>query len=79
MTTSDLVANVEASCQVAHAISTHEAFIESDWFTAMDDKKSEFAPSQTKELGTGFIGSGEHRRFLTRPFTTSTSTLMLTR
>jgi CRISPR system Cascade subunit CasC len=37
MTTSDLLVDVEATCQVAHAISTHEAIIESDYFTAMDD------------------------------------------
>ncbi|MGO8813940.1 MAG: type I-E CRISPR-associated protein Cas7/Cse4/CasC [Terriglobia bacterium] len=63
MTTSDLVVNVEAACQVAHAISTHEAFIESDWFTAMDDKKAEFASTQTELAGAGFIGSGESETF----------------
>ncbi|MBI5971365.1 MAG: type I-E CRISPR-associated protein Cas7/Cse4/CasC [Deltaproteobacteria bacterium] len=59
MTTSDLVVNVEAACQVAHAISTHEAIIESDYFTAMDDKNSEFAPTQTKKKAAGFMGAGE--------------------
>lgn len=63
MTTSDLVVNVEAACQVAHAISTHEAIIESDWFTAMDDKKAEFAPTQTKKIGAAYIGSDESRTF----------------
>lgn len=63
MTTSDLVVNVEAACQVAHAISTHEAIIESDWFTAMDDKKAEFASTQTEVAGAGFIGSGESETF----------------
>ncbi len=63
MTTSDLVVNVEAACQVAHAISTHEAFIESDRFTAMDDKKAEFASTQTELAGAGFIGSGESETF----------------
>ncbi len=63
MTTSDLVVNVEAACQVAHAISTHEAFIESDWFTAMDDKKAKFASSQTELAGASFIGSGENETF----------------
>lgn len=33
--------SVEASCQVAHAISTHEVYIEGDYFTAIDDLKSE--------------------------------------
>jgi len=58
MTTSDLVVNVEAACQVAHAIGTHETIIECDWFTAMDEKKMEFAPTQTEQAGAGFIGSG---------------------
>jgi CRISPR system Cascade subunit CasC len=55
MTTSDLVVNVEAACQVAHAISTHEAIIESDYFTAMDDKKT--GP------GAAFMGTGETEIF----------------
>lgn len=63
MTTSDLVVNVEAACQVAHAISTHEAFIESDYFTAMDDKKPEFASTQTGKTGAAFLGSGETETF----------------
>jgi CRISPR system Cascade subunit CasC len=63
MTTSDLVVNVEAACQVAHAISTHEAFIESDWFTAMDDKRAEFASTQTERAGAAFVGSGENETF----------------
>lgn len=63
MTTSDLVVNVEAACQVAHAISTHEAFIESDYFTAMDDKKPEFASTQTEKTGAAFLGSGETETF----------------
>jgi len=63
MTTSDLVVNVEASCQVAHAISTHEVLIESDYFTAMDDKKSEFATTQTELAGAAFLGSGETETF----------------
>lgn len=59
MTTSDLVANVEAACQVAHAISTHETMIESDYFTAKDDKKLDFASTQTDKTGAAFLGSGE--------------------
>lgn len=55
MTTSNLVVNVEAACQVAHAVSTHEAVIESDWFTAMDDMKT--GP------GAAYIGSGEGETF----------------
>lgn len=63
MTTSDLVVNVEAACQVAHAISTHEAFIESDYFTAMDDMKAKFAMTQREELGAGFVGSRDKETF----------------
>lgn len=37
MVTSDAFADVEASMQVAHAISTHKVSLESDYFTAMDD------------------------------------------
>ena len=63
MTTSDLVVNVEAACQVAHAISTHETLIESDYFTAMDEKKVEYALTQTDATGAGFLGSGETETF----------------
>jgi len=63
MTTSDLVVNVEAACQVAHAIGTHETIIESDYFTAMDDKKPEFASTQTERTGAAFLGSGETETF----------------
>jgi CRISPR system Cascade subunit CasC len=63
MTTSDLVVNVEATCQVAHAISTHETIIESDYFTAMDDKKGKYAVSQTEKGGAAFLGSGDTETF----------------
>jgi len=63
MTTSDLVVNVEAACQVAHAISTHEVFIESDYFTAMDDKKAEYVSTQTEKAGAAFLGSGDTETF----------------
>jgi len=55
MTTSDLLVDVEAICQVAHAISTHETIIESDYFTAMDDL--------TTEPGAAFLGSGDTETF----------------
>lgn len=63
MTTSDLVVNVDAACQVAHAISTHETLIESDYFTAMDDLKAAYAPTQTERMGAAFLGSGETETF----------------
>ncbi len=37
MVTSKALVNVEASMQVAHAISTNRVFMESDYFTAVDD------------------------------------------
>lgn len=43
--------NREAAVQVAHAITTHKAEIEDDWYTAVDDLKK---PSE--DAGAGFIG-----------------------
>jgi CRISPR system Cascade subunit CasC len=63
MTTSDIVVDVEAACQVAHAISTHETLIESDYFTALDDLQNQFVESQTKRGGAGFVSSAENRTF----------------
>jgi CRISPR system Cascade subunit CasC len=63
MTTSDLVVNVEATCQVAHAISTHETIIESDYFTAMDECKVRYAVGQMGNAGAAFLGSGETETF----------------
>jgi len=51
MTTSDLLVDVEAVCQVAHAISTHETIIEGDYFTAMDDLG--------EGPGAAFLGRGD--------------------
>jgi CRISPR system Cascade subunit CasC len=59
MTTSDLIADVEAACQVAHAISTHETLVEGDYFTAMDDRQADFVSSQVKGGGAAFLGSGD--------------------
>lgn len=55
MTTSDLVEDVEAACQVAHAISTHEVRIERDYFTAMDDL--------SRDKGAGFVSNGDSSTF----------------
>ncbi len=63
MTTSDLIVDVEAACQVAHAISTHETLIESDYFTAMDDLKETFATAQSQSRGAAFLGSGDTETF----------------
>lgn len=55
MTTSELVEDVEAACQVAHAISTHEVRIERDYFTAMDDL--------SEGSGAGFVGGGDQSTY----------------
>jgi len=59
MTTSDLIADVEAACQVAHALSTHETLTEGDYFTAMDDRQGDFITSQVDGKGAAFLGSGD--------------------
>ncbi|WP_432161540.1 type I-E CRISPR-associated protein Cas7/Cse4/CasC [Streptomyces sp. NRRL F-5630] len=43
--------NVDASVQVAHALSTHETQLEFDYFTAVDDK------TEKEETGAGMIGT----------------------
>lgn len=43
--------NREAAVQISHALTTHRAMIEDDYYTAVDDlKKSE------EDLGAGFVG-----------------------
>jgi CRISPR system Cascade subunit CasC len=46
--------SVDAACQVAHAISTHEVIDQFDYFTAVDDQAQE-----ADERGAGMIGSIE--------------------
>lgn len=46
--------NVDAACQVAHAISTHEVTPEFDYYTAVDDEKSK------DQAGSAMIGSLEY-------------------
>lgn len=43
--------NLEASCQVAHAISTHRINMEMDFFTAVDDLQTQ------EEAGAGMMGT----------------------
>lgn len=45
--------NVDAACQVAHAISTHRASMEMDFYTAVDDLQPEEDP------GAGMMGTVE--------------------
>lgn len=47
--------NVDAAAQVAHAISVHEAAVESDYFTAVDDAIEQAG----EETGAGMIGTIE--------------------
>lgn len=53
MVTSDAFRDVEASMQVAHAISTNKVSVESDYFTAMDDMLS---GATMDEAGAAMIG-----------------------
>jgi CRISPR system Cascade subunit CasC len=46
--------NVDAACQVAHAISVHAVDNEFDYFTAVDDRKAD-----ASEAGAGMIGTIE--------------------
>lgn len=48
--------NVDAACQVAHAISTHATETEFDFFTAVDDVK---ADTEDADAGAGMMGSVE--------------------
>jgi CRISPR system Cascade subunit CasC len=44
--------NVEAACQVAHAISVHKVAIEDDYFTAVDDLKTAAEDAGAAHVGT---------------------------
>jgi CRISPR system Cascade subunit CasC len=47
--------NVEAACQVAHAISVHPVVIEDDYFTAVDDLNDRSEDTGSAHIGeTGF-------------------------
>ncbi len=45
--------NRDSSVQVSHAITTHKAIVEDDYFTAADDLK---LPSEGDDMGAGFVG-----------------------
>lgn len=67
MVADDKSMNVDASCQVAHSISTHQVETEIDYFTAVDDLK-EIEPNED-DAGAGMIGQVElngscHYRYL---------------
>lgn len=55
--------NVDAAAQVAHAISVHRVENESDYYTAVDDRKSrregDLEESGEEDRGAGMIGTVE--------------------
>ncbi len=53
MVADDASLNVDAACQVAHAISTHPVTTEFDYYTAVDDQ------NPAEETGAGMIGTIE--------------------
>lgn len=57
MVADDADLNVDAACQVAHAISTHAAENEFDFFTAVDDDKSR--AEEREDAGAGMMGAIE--------------------
>jgi len=57
MTTSEAFRDVEASCQVAHALSTHKVDHEFDYFTAVDDLQG--LSEQEEDAGADMIGDVE--------------------
>lgn len=56
MVADDTDLNVDAACQVAHALSVHPAENEYDFFTAVDDAKAEGAE---EDSGAGMMGTVE--------------------
>lgn len=50
--------NREAAVQVGHAITTHRALVEDDWFSAVDDLKTREEDSGAGHLGEAGFGSG---------------------
>ncbi|HLR96552.1 MAG TPA: type I-E CRISPR-associated protein Cas7/Cse4/CasC [Jiangellaceae bacterium] len=60
MVANDTDLNVDAACQVAHAISVHAADPEYDYFTAVDDLKDrEEEQEEAADAGAGMIGTVE--------------------
>lgn len=59
MVANDTDLNVDASCQVAHAISVHAADSEFDYFTAVDDLKVRAGDGEQGDAGASMIGTVE--------------------
>ncbi len=56
MMAGDPMYNRDAAVQVAHALTTHEAIVEDDYYVAVDDLKD---PADREDAGTSFIGVQE--------------------
>lgn len=48
--------NIDAACQVAHAISTHRVSMEMDFYTAVDELKKELQPEGKEDKGGAGAG-----------------------
>jgi len=59
MVANDTDLNVDASCQVAHALSVHAADPEFDYFTAVDDLQPTAEDGEAANAGAGMIGTIE--------------------
>jgi len=59
MTTSAALRDVEATCQVAHALSTHKVEHEYDYFTAADDLRDTGAENE-EDAGADMLGDIEY-------------------
>ncbi len=59
MTTSEAFRDVEAACQVAHALSTHKVDHEFDYFTAVDDLQGVNEAEGEEDSGADMIGDVE--------------------
>lgn len=57
MTTSEAFRDVDAACQVAHALSTHQVAHEFDYFTAVDDLQGQ--SEEEEDAGADMIGDVE--------------------
>ena len=64
MVAEDVELNIDAACQVAHAISTHAVQTEYDYFTALDDLSSENSQF-AGHLGTSEFYSSTFYRYAT--------------
>ncbi|MDX2007842.1 MAG: type I-E CRISPR-associated protein Cas7/Cse4/CasC [Meiothermus sp.] len=60
MVTNESIRDVEASCQVAHALSTHRVEAEFDYFTAVDDLQGKDESEREEDSGADMIGDVEY-------------------